>query len=359
MTTTPASFTADLQAAPPGAVLALAPGNYGALSLSGKSGLTLKSDPANPARFSTIALSKCANMVLDGLAVSRPPQAGDSDKTVRTVLLKSCDGITVTGCDIATQKATSGPYAGFGNGSVVYVDQSKHIAIRGNHITGGHDGVMLQYADTVLVESNDIHDMRAVAVRSGGSNRVTIRGNYLHDAHPWHWGQPGGDHGDFIHIWDGLNKPPIVGVIVEDNTIMQGQGFAILGISIQNTQHSYFVDARVANNLVITANNQALRMDGVRAIDVTGNALVSPIKEFSTPTGIGGKARFEIKAAQSGRVENNIWGAIASALPNCTVRNNLTMKYADQARVFANPLGSARADFFAIAGGPGAGRGIH
>jgi len=359
MTTTPASISADLQAAKPGAVLTLAPGNYGALGLSGKSGLTLKSDPTNPARFTSIALTKCSGMVLDGLTVSRPPQAGDSDNNVKALYLNSCDGVTIVNGDVEVQPATAGAYAGFGNGYPIYANLSKNLTIRGNHVRGGRRAIMMQYCDKALVEGNEAHHFRAVGVCGAGCNFLTIRGNYLHDANPWHWGKPGGDHGDFIHVWDGKGKPPIQGIIVEDNTLMQGSGWAILGITIQNTQKAGVVDARVANNLVITNHNQAILFSGVRAIDVQNNTLLATIAAFSTPTAIGGQARFQIGGAQSGIVSGNIWGAIASALPNCTVRNNLATKFADQARVFTNPTGSARADFFALAAGPGAGLGIH
>ncbi len=355
--TGPAQLTAALATARPGDMLLLAAGSYGALTIASKSGLTLKSDPANPARFVTIALTKCQGMTLDGLAVSRPPQAGDTDNNVRAVNLTSCDGITMTGCDVEAQKAVAGAYAGFPNGFAINAMQSKNVVIRGCDIRGGHRAVMMQFADTVLIEGNHIHDFRAVGVGGGGNNNLTIRGNDLHDARPWNY--PKSDHGDFIHLWDGKGKPPIVGTVIEDNTIRQAAGMPIMGISVQNTQGSYFVDVRVSNNLVQTANNQCLRFDGVRSIDVTGNTFLSPVPEQASSTGIGGKARFQIGGAQSGRVERNIWGGISSTLPNCTVASNLKTTFAQQAAVFVNPKGTARADFLALASGPGAGLGIH
>ncbi len=354
--TNPAELAAAIAAAQPGAAITLAGGSYGALGLSGKSGLTLKSDPANPARFSTIALTKCTGMVLDGIAMSRPAQAGDDDNNVKALLLTLCDGVTIRNSDLETQKATSGAFAGFANGYTVYLDRSKNVTLTGNAIRGGRRAVMMQYADTVLVEGNDIHDFRAVAVGGGGNNRVTIRGNYLHDANPWDY--PNSDHGDYIHLWDGLGKPPIVGTVIEDNTIMQGTGIPLMGISVQNTQHSGFVDVRVANNLILTADNQGIRFDGVQTIDVENNTIVTPIPETGSSTGKGGKARFEIGGAQGGKVIGNIWGSISNALPNCTVQNNLNTTYAQQAATFANPKGTTRADFVALATGPGAGLGI-
>lgn len=354
--TNPAELSAAIAAAQPSAIITLAGGNYGALSLSGKSGLTLKSDPANPARFTTITLTKCSGMVLDGIAMSRPSQAGDTDNNVKALLLTLCDGVTIRNSDLETQKVTSGAFAGFANGYTVYLDRSKNVTLTGNDIRGGRRAVMMQYADTVLVEGNEVHDFRAVAV-GGSGNNVTIRGNYLHDARPWNY--PASDHGDFIHLWDGKGKPPIIGIVIEDNTIMQGAGIPIMGISIQNTQGVYFEDARVANNLVITENNQCLRFDGVRAIDVQCNTFLSPVAEHSSNTGVGGQARFQIGGAQSGKVLNNIWGGISSLLPNCTVSGNLVMKYQDQINVLTNPTGSTRIDFIAKSGGKGVGLGIH
>jgi hypothetical protein len=219
-----------------------------------------------------------------------------------------------------------------------------------------------------MVESNHIHDFRAVGVGGGGNNHVTIKGNYIHDARPWNW--PTSDHGDYIHLWDGKGKPPVVGTVIEDNTIDQGAGVPIMGISVQNTQGVYFVDVRVANNLIRTADNQCIRFDGVRQVDVVNNTLVSPVPAgnivlnipgYPTRTYPGGSARFQIKTAQSGRIENNIWGGIASVATfpsTVSVKQNLAITFAQQASVFANPKGTARSDFVALPGGPGAGLGI-
>lgn len=356
----PTELTAALKTTQAGTVLQLAAGAYGMLNLSGKSGLTFAAaDPAARPQFTSIKLTKCVKMMLDGLAVSRPPQIGDTDKTVRAIDLTSCDGIDITNSKVEVQKATQGAYAGFPNGFGIHVNLSKNVRIAANEIVGGHAGVMMTYADTVLVSGNDVHEFRAVGVRSGGSNRIIVRGNDIHDAHPWHWGLPGGDHGDFIHVWDRKGAPPIQGIVIEDNTLMQGAGWAILGITVQATQKSGIEDARVANNLIITNHNQAILFSGIKHIEVEHNTLMATIKEFSTPTAIGGQARFQIGGAASGMVTGNIWGGISSPLPACAVANNLTMKFAQQAGILANPQGRMRSDFVARTDGPGAGLGIH
>lgn len=362
---TAAELSAAIASAQPGDTITLAGGSYGALSLSGKSGLTLASaDPANPASFSSAVLTRCNGVTLDGIMVTRPIASSDND-WLAGLKIDACDGVTLRGCDLSNGIAVGGQYDGYSKGYPVHVTKSKNVAIKGNHVRGGHRAVMLVDSDGITVDGNDITGFRAVAVGGGGCNGVTITGNHCYGANPYNW--PAADHGDYIHLWTDKARGPATGIVIEGNWLDQGTGLPIMGISLQNTGGHYFADARVANNLIYTSNDQGIRFDGVQALDVVDNTIVSPVPVGQITVNVGGtprtmsvgQAKFVCNGGQSGQVMRNIWGRMSTSPAGVAIANNLNMTFSQQAAVFTNPTGRAWADFIARADGPGAGLGIH
>lgn len=362
--TNPAELNAAIAAAQPGTTITLAGGSYGALTISGKTGLTLASaDPANQAMFASGTIARCKLVTLDGIKVALPIASADND-WLAGLKIDTCDGITLSGCDLSNGLAIGGTYDGYSKGYPVYVIKSQNVVLKASRISGGHRAVMLVDSDGITVDGNDITGFRAVAVGGGGCNGVTITGNHCYGANPYNW--PAADHGDYIHLWTDKARGPATGIVIEGNWLDQGTGLPIMGISLQNTGGHYFVDARVANNLIRTSNDQGIRFDGVQKIDVSGNTIVSPVPVGNLTVNVGGnprtmsvgQAKFVVNGAQSGVVERNIWGRMSQNPAGVTIQNNLAMTFAQQAATFANPKGTTRADFVALSTGPGAGLGI-
>ena len=362
--TNAAELAAAIAAAKSGDTITLAGGSYGALTITGKAGLTLASaDPANPATFSGGTIARSKQITLDGLTIAKPIASADND-WLAGLKIDTCDTVTLTNCAVSNGIAVGGQYDGYSKGYPIQISKSANVAISGGMVSGGHRAIMLVDSDGITVDSCDITGFRAVAIGGGGNNNVTITRNHCYGANPYNW--PADDHGDYIHLWTDAARGPATGIVIEGNWLDQGAGLPIMGISLQNTGGHYFVDARVTNNLIRTSNDQGIRFDGVQKIDVSGNTIVSPVPVGNLTVNVGGnprtmsvgQAKFVVNGAQSGVVERNIWGRMSQSPAGVTIQNNLNTTFAQQAATFANPKGTTRADFVALASGPGAGLGI-
>ena len=348
----PAPFPANvanraelLAAIAPGAKLYLAPGDYGALTITGKTGLSIASaDPANPARFATLAATGCSGLALADL-YAKGTQPGGIGATISLI---KCSASSITDCHVEAAAVD-----GVAGGYPIYVLSSQNIAITRVTTRGGLRGMQIADSDGVTALDADCADFRAVAIGGGGNNDLTIDGLQSRNAISKSW--PNGDHGDHIHLWTDKARGPSKNIAIRNSTMMDASGNPIMGISIQTTGGHYFDGVVLENNLIVGANSQAMRLENIRNGRIARNALVPTVPFAANPP--RGEAKCLLVGGQNIAVDGNIFGNLPNATP-ATVGTNLKITVADLARVFANPTGSNRDDFFALASGPGAGLGI-
>jgi len=331
-----------------GAALCLAPSDYGAISISGKAGLSIASaDPANPARFTTIAATGCSGLALTGLFVKGTKSGG-----IRaTISLTRCSSSRIVDCHAETAAVD-----GVADGYPIYVIGSQDIAITGTKTRGGQRGMHLADNDNLSVLGADCADYRAVAIGIGGPKGLIIDGLFARRAISKSW--PNGDHGDHIHIWTDKARGPSTDIVIRNCTLLEGGGNAIMGISIQTPPSGghYYDRVEIDNNLIVGANSQAIRMENVRNGKVTRNTLVPTVPFNANPP--RGEAKCLLVGGQNIKVDGNIFGNLPNATP-ATVGTNLKIISADLAKVFSDPTGTTRGGFLARTDGPGAGLGIH
>lgn len=349
---TAAELAAALKAAQPGDTITLAGGDYGALKLASKAGLTIASaDPKNPPRFTAINATGCSALVLSGLSLA----GNDGSSLLTTLRLDGCKGAVVRGCQIDAANI------GVSAGAVVYVIKSQDVEIDGNRIRGGHETIMLVDSDRITVTGNSLSDFGAVAVRGGGDNDVLIDSNDMRRATSPSW--PLGDHGDYIHLWTKPARGVVSNVTITNNLMDQDSGNPIMGISLQITGGHSFANVVIGGNLILSDNAQAMRLEGINGGRIVGNTMVptcakGPRQVGGTTIWVG-EAKLMLVGGSGVTVDRNIYGAMPRAGAVLAGGANLGITFADLAKVFTNPTGRAWADFIARADGPGAGLGIH
>jgi hypothetical protein len=87
---TPDAFPAALAAAKPGAVLELADEDYGVLTLSKRSGLTIKGG-----RFTSANITVSNDIDIDGASFDMPYVDGTTMSWSNVVRIYQCDGVSV------------------------------------------------------------------------------------------------------------------------------------------------------------------------------------------------------------------------------------------------------------------------
>lgn len=279
-----------IKCALPGDTIALTAGSYGDVSIIRRDfadKLTITSlDPYNPATFSSLSIANSRGVVFDNVVFNQTPTTSSvawnsavsitnsQNIEILNSILKG--GLAVNGVDAsATKLDTSGNVLGFPTGRAVTVSNSSDIVIKNNEISTFHKGVVLSKSAGVLIEGNEIHNLRTTPISGGGVNDVTVAKNHLHDLHPWNLGGTG-DHGDFVHFWTvpGQNGPT-TRVVVVDNYMDQARGQALLGVYLDDNRNGIgFNSVRIENNAIINSNNQAIRLENVRGT-VVGNLAVA------------------------------------------------------------------------------------
>lgn len=142
-----------------------------------------------------------------------------------------------------------------------------------------------------------------------------------------------------------------------------------MGISIQTPAGSgggSFSNVWIEDNLIEGGNTQAIRMEAIHGFSVLGNTILTcPGYEAIIPA-----INISVGCSQ-GQIDRNIWAGVAGkqavglAAAAITLGRNLMVQAASPAaanyvgKVLANLARITRADFIAVAGGQGAGLGIH
>ncbi len=274
-----------------GDIISLASGDYGdALLRRVKFDIpvTLRSeDPENPAVFETLSISESKGLVVENvevvLQVDEETSAGvrgvyiskSEDIIIRDSVIVGGDAVVGVPTDTDPETIPNGvPYIGEPIGTAVYITDSQNIEVSDNEVTDYQRGVTVLSSDQVLVADNDIHDLRGTPFRSNGSHNVTVEGNEFTNFNPINFGGYG-DHGDFIHFWEGSIDEPITNLVVRDNFFHQGEGNIILGIIFSTPpESSGFENVIVENNVLYNGDRAGIVLENVHNGNVANNTLI-------------------------------------------------------------------------------------
>lgn len=179
-----------------------------------------------------------------------------------------------------------GNVIGWPSGGAVSAAWFDGLTVQKSEVSNCDKGLGFTSGSNLRILGNDIHDIRTSAIVGATLKTVLIQGNWLHEFHPFKWGEPAGngDHADAIHIWTEANKTPVDSLVISANLIEQGSGVAILGPYMDDNNHGRgFTNFAARNNVILLGNNQGMRFENVHGV-ATGNVLLQP------PGNVGDKA---------------------------------------------------------------------
>ncbi len=298
----PSELAGALAGAKCGKTISLAEGEFGDVSVEGggcTSPLVLTSaDPAKPAVLRTLRIEGGGVTVKD-LRVAYTPDARsasfscvvsiDGARDVTLSGLKIIGGGAVTGvAETATEGDNTGNVIGLPTGRGVCIQGSQDVTLSDSEVARFHRGILVNKSSKVTLRKNDIHDMRTTAIVGAQVSDLTIDGNWLHDAHPWRWGQtPVGDHADFLALWSNKGQPePNARVVVTGNKFEQADGKSILGMWFQGSDSAPFTDAVISNNTFLLANLQGIALWNTKGVTIEGNTMLRTGDEPKQAPGI-------------------------------------------------------------------------
>jgi len=300
--TNASQLSSALNVAQAGDTISLAAGNYGDVSITGKTfagDVTITSQNAGAlASFHSLNIQNSAHIHVDDVQVAFTPTMSTAAWSP-AVAINSSQSVAFTHSIVTAGAAINGVAAsapaldGTGNvlglptGYGVSVSGSSGVVVDGNSISQVAKGVVLYNADHLTISHNDIHDIRTSGIFGSGVSDTTVDSNHVHDSTPWRWGQtPVGDHADFLAFWTAAGQPAASNNIQITNNVMeQGKGTAILGMWLQGDT-SPFTNVTISGNAFLDGNAQGIMLKGVSNASVDHNTLLQTSGDPNTAPGI-------------------------------------------------------------------------
>lgn len=256
---TMAALQAALLAAPPGAVISLAPGIYADHRLRGiaAAGVTVTStDPKNRAVMADLNLQASKGITFKGLLFD-----GQTQAETFGWMVTGCEDIAFEGCEFRDLADGDPQDADQG----LKLSQSKRVRIDGCEFHHLYRAVIADNIDELQVTRSDFHDMARTSIFCTNIAGGLIAENSFRDAFPIE-----GDHMDAI-TFNVVAKPNQTrDIVVRDNLARRGKGRVTQGI-VFNSKDA----GNPFRNIVISGNAVlGLGLNGIYVQQVIGGEAI-------------------------------------------------------------------------------------
>lgn len=314
--TTAAGLKAALTAAQGGETIVLAAGDYGSLALSGiqfTQPVRIVTDPAAPAVLHGLKLADVNGLEFDGLTFDFVYKPGMT-RSVEKFQIDQSSGITIRNARFDGDDAygTGTLDDGYGTGTGLAISYSRDIALIDSEITGFMKGLKIRTSSNLLIQGNDLHDMRSDTISLSEVRNLLIEDNHLHDRRM----PPGSaDHADFIQTQTKNASQPISGLTIRGNLLDIGDGSAMQSLFLSNQAVAagagaamYHQNVVIEDNIILNAQPNGIFIGATDGLVLRNNTVL----EADPATGSGsGAPRISVEAAST-HVE--ITGNIAAGI---------------------------------------------
>lgn len=262
------NLPALIQAAKPGDIIAIPPGDYPFLEIRSRSfspPLTLVSlDQLNPARIDGLHAVGVSGLRLVGLDIH---MLAPSHDFAPVVFFQSCTDVDLIGGKVhgSIDAATSMLF-----GKAISIADGLRVTVSGVEVFDFYKGVSFANVADTTVQVCDIHHGRTSPIDGGGDlQRLKLLYNRIRDTVP-----VPGDHSDGIHLFTKNSKRPCDGLVIMGNSLEDATTAGTLGINLQGSPApGGFTNALIIANTERWNNNQGITSDYVQA-DYIGNLLL-------------------------------------------------------------------------------------
>jgi hypothetical protein len=288
---------AALSQAQGGETILLEGGDYGALSLTSRSGFDVtfpdtvtitSADPANPAVFNWMDIHDAANLTLDGLTFDYTFAKGHPH-FIEPFEVNNSTNITIRNSifDGDLAQGVSEIEDGYGWGKGLSVKSSSHIVIENNEIFDFMRGFIMAGGTDLVVRGNDVHSVRIDAMNFIRVENILIEENYLHDFIR----APGaGDHADMIQFWTNGTTAPSTNVTIRSNVLMAAGGEATQSIFMRNEEvdrgrageEMFYRNILIEDNVIINGHVHGITVGETNGLVIRRNTLLR-LQKFVTP----------------------------------------------------------------------------
>ena len=250
-----------------GETIQLAPGDYGAITLN-RFNFSVPVTIVGGS-FSSMVVTVSSGLNFEGTTVNFVPNAASTSDSQAIRVWNSDNihfnnatlvgGVAVNGVEAtATATDSTGNVLGYPVGKGINFATSTNSSITNSDISMFAKGVVLAGGHDLLIDGNNIHNLRTTPISGTVDSNLTISNNHTWDSNPWRFGA--NDHGDRIHIW--TNGVAITGLVIANNYLDQGAGAPMLGIYLDDNNAGLgFINVVITGNTLIDGQGQGVLLE--------------------------------------------------------------------------------------------------
>jgi len=252
-----------ISSAKAGDTILLTSGNYGALRVSGQNfseDVVIKAaDGATPV-FTALSVGNSSGITFQGLEISLSTP-NTADFTISNSQDIHIVGFNVHG--VLDGNSDTDPWG-------LYLQSNTNISIEDSNFHELNWGITHSKNDGMVVRNNDFHDIRAQALRGGGSSNVTVAENDFRDIYPI-----GEDHPDAIQFWTTETTASAHDIVITRNTYDRGEGRISQGIFMRDEVGTLpFQRVTITENVIVGASYHGLTIGHATDVKILDNVVV-------------------------------------------------------------------------------------
>lgn len=252
-----------LASAKSGDVIQLQSGNYGSLRISGQNfseDVVIKAaDGAIPV-FNGLTIGQSSGLTLQGLEIAL------SGQNVANFTIANSQDVHIVGFNIhgvLDGNTDTDPWG-------LYLQSNTNISIENSNFHELNWGITHSQNDGMVVRNNDFHDIRAQALRGGGSSNVTVAENDFRDIYPI-----GEDHPDAIQFWTTETTASAHDIVITRNTYDRGDGRISQGIFMRDEVGNLpYQRVTISENVIVGASYHGLTIGHATDVKILDNVVV-------------------------------------------------------------------------------------
>ena len=330
---------AALATATGGETIALAPGNYGKMSLTVQSkfdytypsNVTITSaDPDNPAVFTGLDIRDAANLTFDSVVFDYTFTTGDPI-SAKPFSVSGGENITIRNStfDGDVARGVSAVDDGYGYGYGLSVRGTTGVTLEGNEIYNFNRGLVVTESSKIAVIGNELHSMRMDGMNFVEVTDVVIEENYIHDFR----GSPtSGDHCDMIQFWTSGTDSPSTDIVIRGNVLDIGNGTMTQSIFMRNEvvdkglagSEMFYQNVLIEENIITNAHQHGIVVGETAGLVIRQNTVLHA--DGGNPDGLDSSVEIPRIAVASTSTAVVVTGNVTSNIVGLTTQTDWVVK---------------------------------
>lgn len=280
---TPQELARALRRAERGAVIELAPGDYGHLEIEGdtEAGVIRSADPNNPARFTSALVLDVHDITFEGLHFDYV-FAPDDDIWSRIFVFRHVSNFTFRDNIVVGDQArgVSALDDGHGWGIGLTVWHGENVLIEGNEISGFFRGLHVRDHTGITVRGNEVHSIRMDGMNFVQVADVLVEGNHIHSFDRI---LDSADHADMIQFWTRNTDWSSHDIVIRGNLLNAGEGWFTQSIFMRNERSDmqdsvdpevFYRNILIEENVIINAHTHGITVGDALGVTIRNNSVL-------------------------------------------------------------------------------------